>query len=60
MDELKFTLHHDMKEVSFLDTRVILTDTQTLTTDLYIKPTDCNGLLHFQSCHPKHVKNTVP
>ncbi|CAJ0929306.1 unnamed protein product [Ranitomeya imitator] len=29
-------------------------------TDLYVKPTDRNSLLKFVSCHPKHIKVSLP
>lgn len=59
-DELQFTIHQDFHSVSFLDTMVTINTDQTLITDLYTKPTDRNGLLHYQSCHPRHVKNDLP
>lgn len=55
--ELQFTLHSDSNSVCFLDTLVIKTESNNLITDLYTKPTDRNyRLLHYQSCHPKHIK----
>lgn len=58
--ELQFTCHHDPDKVSFLDTMVIRTEDNTLSTGLYIKPTDRNNLLQYTSCHPCHVKNSLP
>lgn len=59
-NELQFTCHHDKKQVSFLDTMVIITDQLTISTDLYTKPTDRNSLLQYQSCHPRHIKHSLP
>ncbi|CAJ0935756.1 unnamed protein product [Ranitomeya imitator] len=60
LPELQFTIHHDKKSVPFLDTRVLLDFQGHLTTDLYCKPTDCNSLLHYTSCHPRSMKNSLP
>lgn len=40
-------MHHDPKQINFLDTIVIKSEQGELKTDLYIKPTDLNGLLHY-------------
>ncbi|CAJ0944065.1 unnamed protein product [Ranitomeya imitator] len=48
----KFTRNHDGRSVSFLDTIVIKDPDGHLTTDLHIKPTDRNSILHYQSFHP--------
>ena len=29
-----------------------------LVTDLYCKPTDCHQYLHYNSCHPEHMKKS--
>lgn len=58
--ELQFTIHYDRDSISFLDTLVIRTNENGLTTDLYTKATDRNGLLHYKSCHPRHVKDALP
>ncbi|CAJ0938687.1 unnamed protein product [Ranitomeya imitator] len=60
LPELQFTIHHDKKSVPFLDTRVLLDFQGHLTTDLYCKPTVCNSLLHYTSCHPRSIKNSLP
>ncbi|CAJ0958837.1 unnamed protein product [Ranitomeya imitator] len=57
--ELKFTIHHD-NSVSFLDTLVVKDSMGNLQTDLFCKPTDCNSILHYTSCHPKSTKNSIP
>ncbi|CAJ0961046.1 unnamed protein product [Ranitomeya imitator] len=38
--ELQFTMHHNPKQISFLDTLVCKNDQGCLSTDLYSKPTD--------------------
>ncbi|CAJ0920678.1 unnamed protein product [Ranitomeya imitator] len=58
--ELSFTLVYHDKEVTFLDTRVLKDINGHLTTDIYMKPTDCNSLLLYNSCHPKSIKNSLP
>ncbi|XP_073433457.1 uncharacterized protein [Dendrobates tinctorius] len=57
---LTFTSHSNTQSVSFLDTMITKTDSGTLTSDLYVKPTDRNSLLHWSSCHPRHVKIALP
>lgn len=39
---------------------VIITDQLTISTDLYTKPTDRNSVLQYTSCHPRHIKNSLP
>ncbi|CAJ0955327.1 unnamed protein product [Ranitomeya imitator] len=58
--ELKFTIHHDNNSVPFLDTLVFKDSMGNLQTDLFCKPTDCNSILHYTSCHPKSTKNSIP
>ncbi|CAJ0963374.1 unnamed protein product [Ranitomeya imitator] len=58
--ELSFTLKFDRTEINFLDTKVIQKSDGTLIIDLYVKDTDRNNLLLYQSCHPKAVKRSIP
>ncbi|XP_077134833.1 uncharacterized protein LOC143788815 [Ranitomeya variabilis] len=58
--ELSFTLIHHSNEVTFLDTKVLKDVNGYLSTDIYTKPTDCNSLLLYNSCHPKSIKNSLP
>ncbi|CAJ0930540.1 unnamed protein product, partial [Ranitomeya imitator] len=58
--ELSFTLKFDRMEINFLDTKVIQKSDGTLIIDLYVKDTDRNNLLLYQSCHPKAVKRSIP
>ncbi|CAJ0964248.1 unnamed protein product [Ranitomeya imitator] len=51
--ELQFTMHHDHRQIFFLDTPVYKDDLGHLSTDIYSKPTDRNSLLHYTSSHPK-------
>ncbi|CAJ0929694.1 unnamed protein product [Ranitomeya imitator] len=57
---LTFTMVKDQHKVSFLDTLVIMKEDGTLDIDLYVKSTDRNSLLEFSSCHPVHVKRSLP
>ena len=45
--------------VNFLDLNVSLRN-RAIHTDLYIKPTDSDKYLHYQSSHPLHIKTSVP
>ncbi|CAJ0952209.1 unnamed protein product [Ranitomeya imitator] len=58
--ELQFTIHYDKDSVPFLDTSVIKNPEGHLQADLYCKPTDCNSLLHYLSCHPKTTRDNIP
>ncbi|CAJ0954263.1 unnamed protein product [Ranitomeya imitator] len=58
--ELSFTLVHHSNEVTFLDTKIIKDSIGNLSTDIFTKPTDCNSLLLYNSCHPRSTKNSLP
>ncbi|CAJ0940771.1 unnamed protein product [Ranitomeya imitator] len=58
--ELKFSISHHMEAITFLDTKVCKDVHGSLTTDIYTKPTDCNNLLLYNSCHPKSTRNSLP
>ncbi|CAJ0967219.1 unnamed protein product [Ranitomeya imitator] len=57
---LDFTMTYDTHQISFLDTLVIKDDNGNLSTDLYLKPTDRNSLLHYSSFHPKNMIKSIP
>ncbi|CAJ0952706.1 unnamed protein product [Ranitomeya imitator] len=58
--ELKFTLQYNMDRISFLDILICKKDGGELPIDLFLKPTDRNSLLHYNSCHPPSIKNAIP
>ncbi|CAJ0966852.1 unnamed protein product [Ranitomeya imitator] len=60
LPELQFTIHHNTNSVPFLDTMVLKDSNGGLSTDIYCKPTDCNSLLLYTSCHPRSLKNSLP
>ncbi|CAJ0959055.1 unnamed protein product [Ranitomeya imitator] len=60
LPELQFTIHYNTDSVHFLDTMVLKVLNGGLSTDIYSKPTDCNSLLHYTSCHPRSLKNSLP
>ena len=57
---IKFTFDISDKVISFLDLNVHKTDSNRLETDLYSKPTNAHLYLHYNSCHPRHTKNSLP
>ena len=56
---IKFTIEKSRTAVNFLDTTVTLED-NCLETNLYVKPTDRNNYLPFDSAHPYHCKKGLP
>ena len=54
---LKFTSECSQQEINFLDVTVQLSNNKFVT-DLYCKPTDCHQYLHYNSCHPEHMKKS--
>ena len=57
---IKFTSEWSRSEINFLDTTVKVDENMELYTDLYIKPTDTNGYLMYDSAHAPHVKRGLP
>ena len=55
---IKFTSEYSHQQAHFLDVTV-RKNNDTLTTDLYSKPTDTHQYLHSTSCHPKHCKTGI-
>ncbi|CAJ0954363.1 unnamed protein product [Ranitomeya imitator] len=58
--ELSFTLNYSTTQINFLDTMVIQQPDGSIMVDLYVKETDRNNLLLYQSCHPTAVKKSIP
>ena len=58
-ETIKFTFEKSRTSVSFLDTEVHL-DNSTIHTTLYVKSTDRNNYLPFDSAHPYHCKKGLP
>ena len=56
---LSFTYETSKERVNFLDLNVSIRN-GTVSTDLYIKPTDGHQYLHYKSSHPEHIKNSIP
>ena len=56
---IKFTCDQSDSSVNFLDTTVKVVN-RKLTTTLYVKPTDRNNYLPFDSAHPYHCKKGLP
>ena len=56
---IQFTWDVSESLVPFLDVNVRLEDS-AISTDLYVKPTDTHQYLHPASCHPGHVKRSIP
>lgn len=57
--DIKFTVEKHKEEINFLDVKVIKRD-QKIITDVHYKITDTHQYLHFDSCHPRHTKRTIP
>ncbi|OCU02178.1 hypothetical protein XELAEV_18007939mg [Xenopus laevis] len=55
---IKFSLNAHLEEIPFLDTRVYKQG-GCLMTDLYVKSTDRNLLLHYRSFHPPQLKRAL-
>ena len=55
---LSFTYETSKERVNFLDLNISIRN-GTISTDLYIKPTDGHQYLHYKSSHPEHIKNSI-
>ncbi|CAJ0934112.1 unnamed protein product [Ranitomeya imitator] len=56
--ELGFTVTHSYDQVQFLDT-LVYKDGSSLKTDLFVKSTDRNSLLQFNSHHPRNMVESL-
>ena len=54
---LRFTSEIPAHQVNFLDVIVKLQENEFLT-DLHCKEPDCHQYLHYDSCHPEHMKKS--
>ena len=52
---LKFTYECSTEQINFLDV-IGKKEKDEFVTDLYCKATDCHQYLHYDSCHPDHMK----
>ena len=57
---IKFTNEWSHTKINFLDTTVKVNIDNKLYTDLYVKPTDTNSYLNYNSAHPPNCKNSLP
>lgn len=56
---IKFTVESSASTVHFLDVWIIR-EGNMIHTDLFVKPTDSNMILHYDSAHPRHCKEGIP
>ena len=57
---IKFTVKFLHTHVNFLDLDVSVNADGVISTDRFVKPTDTHQFLHSSSCHPGHVKASIP
>lgn len=58
-EDINFTIESSKTELPFLDVMIRNID-GLVETDIFYKPTDSKLYLLFQSCHPKHIKTSIP
>ena len=57
---IKFTSDQSPNVVNYLDTQVKYHKISGLSTDLFTKPTDTQSYLRYNSCHPTHIRDSLP
>ena len=57
---IKFTNETSSTSINFLDVTVTLNNDNSISTDLYVKPTDTHQYLLSSSAHPRHTKQSIP
>ena len=57
---IKFTIEHSKTEINFLDTTVKKGPNSKIYVDLYVKKTDTNSYLKYDSAHPPKCKESLP
>ena len=55
---IKFTHETNKEDIVFLHLKVKLFDGK-ISTDLFVKSTDCHQFLHYTSTHPEHTKRSI-
>ena len=57
---IKFTHEFSKFHISFLDVTVSLDNNNKISKDLFVKWTDIHQYLLHTSCHPSHIKKSIP
>ena len=57
---IKFTHEFSKSHISFLDVTVSLDNKNKISMDLFVKSTDTHQYLLHTSCHPSHIKKSIP
>ena len=58
-ETIKFTHEVSPSKINFLDVTVLLHN-NSIATDLHIKSTDTHQYMLSSSCHPNHIKRSIP
>ena len=59
-ENIQFTFEVSPHTINFLDTTVRYHIRHGFSTTLYTKPTDKHTYLHYKSCHPPHIMQSLP
>ena len=59
-NSIKFDYKFSYNEIDFLDTTVTINNDLTISTKLYVKATDRNAYLQYNSYHSKSMKENIP
>lgn len=57
---LKFTHTISSEKITFLDVDLTLGSQNQIITSVHFKPTNKLQYLHYNSCHPPHIKQSIP
>ena len=57
---IKFTHEFSKSHISFLDVTLLLDNNNKISTNLFVKSTDTHQYLLHTSCHPSHIKKSIP
>lgn len=57
---LKFTTEHSFSSINFLDLNIQINKNNGISTSLYQKEMSRHEYLHYDSCHPRHMLNSLP